>query len=489
MIALDEAKRLESVAAASPASSSSQAGALVAVEAEAERPSKRKAEALDICVHRREDGGWVISPMNDAVPLELQREPADRRQQSIIWRLDDDVFATAADQGGAVPLEKSSARSVSKRLKHAAAELAQLQTGTEALTVALRSFREEKAAFEEQKQEHEQQLEEQRAELDKREDALAGICTHIKTQEGNLSRDRAQFSADANEATEFLAAAMQTSLVCPNGEVAVPPEAFFAAAQGEFLRAAPQLNESHQTRMRILKAAPNMELTKAKKAFLANSESASSSEADLQRRIEAVVHAFLVADCMDVCSSPALHAMTLDSLAGMACTLAALANKAGRLPLAFAASCCAVWCAHYLAESSNAQWAEVSAPLFLKDLEAAEEVGVWDQAGLAQKGRLLVQHGERMQRVQRYWAEHGNHRRRFIRFFSSRRCSDPSVSDTIPGAAEADLRLLLLPASATPAELALQLERVKDLIDPHAVAARQQRKRQPPQSGLAREVT
>merc|ERR1712039_834061 len=117
----------------------------------------------------------------------------------------------------------------------------------------------------------------------------------------------------------------------------------------------------------------NVELLKAKEAFVEDSRS--SSEDLLERRVEALAQAFMIAQCMDVSQKPSNHHGTLENLAKMACTLSHFANKAGRLPLAFAASCCAVWCAFHLTDSLNAIWSEVCSASLVKDLEAAEELG------------------------------------------------------------------------------------------------------------------
>merc|ERR1712232_1274655 len=277
-----------------------------------------------------------------------------------------------------------------------------------------------------------------------------------------MGRDRPQFKADADEAAKYLSAALQTSVMCPSGDVALPAKAFFVAARGEFADAVPQLSKTHELAMRALQASPNASLLKAKELF---AEQQGVDDKDfLDQRIEAVVHSFLVAECLDVLQDPARHKTTLETLARMASMLARLACQVGRVPLAFAASCCAVWCACHLSESFNAQLERVSTSDFMKELEVAEDEGLLDKShasSMLRSSRLLASHGDGLRRVQRYWNEHGEYRRCYIRFFSPQA---NGKDGPLPAAVDADLRLLFLPASASPAELATHVHRVRSMV-------------------------
>lgn len=438
--------------------------------ASATASTKRKADAIDICIHRRDDGGWIISPLYEDADLELQRTGPENKKPHVIWRLDDRTFDTAQNEhsDSAQLPERKEPGSVAKRLKRTSAELKQLQAAASALQETFQNFQRDKMEFEKEKQKHYQELEKKKAELAETETLLKDKRTKLDADRRALDKDRARFRVDADEAGQFLAAALQTSIFCPSGEVAVPAEAFFVAAQGEFVRSVPSLSEPHRLQMQILKAAPNVELLKAKEAFVEDFRS--SSEEVLQRRVEALVQAFMVAQCLDIAQKPSSHKTTLENLANMSSTLAHFANKFGRFPLAFAASSCAVWCAFQLTDSFNSQWADVNSESLVKDLEAAEDLGYLDKQGVSRKAKVLVSYGEGMRRVQRYWSEHGDHRRRFIRFFA--KCAT-GRGTTMPAAVEADLRLLILPHSATPAELAMQLQRVRNLVDVNVAEKRQ----------------
>jgi len=275
-----------------------------------------------------------------------------------------------------------------------------------------------------------------------------------------------------------------------------PADVFFVAAQDEFARAAPQLSVGDEAELRHVRLTPEAAFQAAGEAFLnaasagataetGSGEAASSgatpagASSRLGPRVDAVVRALLALQCLDRHHAPLRFAQAADHLSGILQALARLANNSGHLPLAFAASSGAMWCAMHLADHLSQRWDEAQALELVKELDAqASEpsrtghVGT-EQQGLAQgqlqrRTRLLVQHGAAARRAIRSWTEHPDHRRRFIRFMANRGAE---------AASEADLRLLLLTRDATPAELAAHIRRLSGLVDENVVLVPSRHKR------------
>merc|ERR1719414_1907647 len=199
------------------------------------------------------------------------------------------------------------------------------------------------------------------------------------------------------------------------------------------------------------------------------SKAKASGGAPIERHVSAVIRALLAIECQDRQEAPTKYAQSLEHLSGMSQALTRLANNAGRLPLAFASSSCAAWCALNLIDDASLKLREAQPDDLLKELEGPA-AGAAGQ--LPRRARLLAQYGKAAQRLFRALADHPNHRRRFLRFMGNIGASDAS---------ESDLRLLLLPPNATPGELAGHIRRLSSLVDKNVVLVPSRKRGRPPE--------
>merc|ERR1712032_793593 len=131
----------------------------------------------------------------------------------------------------------------------------------------------------------------------------------------------------------------------------------------------------------------------------------------------------------------------------------------GHMPLAFAASSCATWCALHLTDHLALRLEEAHSSEFVKETDPRAANHLLKQA------KSLAQFAKVVQRLLRAWSDHPDHRRRFIRFMANKATNLTS---------EADLRLLFLTPDATALELVAHVRRLSSFVDKQQSAIRSQ---------------
>lgn len=409
---------------------------------------------LDVFVQRREDGGWVFTPLSKTVALEVREAAEDLPLadcHGVIWRLDNQVFEgfggrTAPAKGGDAGL----AQGVSRRLKRVATGMRRLRGVATKLQAKL-------SRFEEQRQE----LADQRRELEETRASTLRLQSELQERSAWLDQERSRFDTEVSQAAAHLSQALKAPVKV--GEAAAqPPDVFFAAAQDEFAHGVPRLGANDEGELRHVRLTPEAAFAAAGESFFKAPGAKSSPQ--MEPRVDAFIRALLAVACLDPQQAPTRYAKMIEHLAGMAQALTRLANMASRLPLAFAASSCALWCAARLTEPLWQKWDEAQPSEIVRDLESMAV----DLGPALRRARSVVQCGASVRRVLRIWSDHADHRRRFIRCLGKRGgCA----------ATEADLRLLLLPPGAAAEELAAHVRRLSPVCDGTAVMGPSRRKR------------
>jgi len=425
--------------------------------------SRGQDAALDILINRDQQG-WVITPLSDAVPIQLREATAGvppSHQPGVIWRLDYKVLQSSMEAGSEdeLPRDPGISRGVLKRLKRVGIGMESLQGVTEKLQAKLSRFQEDQLALDGAKK----RLEENQSEV-------ARVQTELKEKTALLEKESAQFQSEVRKAAQHMSQALRAPVRVGQG-AALPADALFIAAQDEFANAAPALSSATAAELRHVRLSPEAAFLAAKEAFSGKQINpserfsfAKSADAEMQQRVEAVVQALLALRCLDPKQAPSRFTSALEQLCSIAQSLAKLAYHEGRTPLAFAASTCCFWSGMHLVDSLTQRWEEVQPVDLAKDFDNQTE----DQGALARRVRQILHLGSIALRLLKGMAEIPDHRRRSIRFFANKGVSS---------AAEADLRLLLLPRDTSPTELAAHLQRVWAFIDDVAVTSKRKRPR------------
>ncbi|CAE8684516.1 unnamed protein product, partial [Polarella glacialis] len=458
--------------------------------------------ALEIFVHRSEEGAWVITPLSGHCELQLGTPIAEGVPPAgchgVIWRLDNKVLPPLVPAGSAAKTgangslaeddeepedeldedearrdDQSLARTISRRLKKIGVGMKRLKGVSDKLQVKLSRYQEDQLALEGDRH----RLQQGRSDISRQEAELKEGLSH-------LEQERRRFNVEVRQAAEHLSHSLR--LPVRAGDFAVfPPDAFVVAAQDEFAGAAPPLDQADQEELQHVRLAPEAAFASAREAFFSSDGSdsvaavmamdptartGSGAEATVAAavppRVDALVRALLALQCLldSKQASGRLPAPALEQLSGLAQGLSRLANFACRMPLSFAASSCVLWCGLNLVDHLSQKFDEAKPLEMLKELEAQAPLGL---GSVSKRAKQLVQQGSSTRRLLRGWAEYPEHRRRFVRCLANR---DPdNVSD-------ADLRLLFLPRNASPAELAAHIRRLSNVVDDNVVLSRRSKR-------------
>lgn len=438
---------------------------------------------LEVFVHHDISGAWIFTPLARTVPLEV-REATDGVPPAdccgVIWRLDEQVLLETKaadvedertlDERDDFALDKNDylclAGEVCGRMKRVAADMKRMKTVAAKLQSKLSNFEEQQEAL---------QLEQRR--LDESRAALARQQAELRGKFAQLEDERARFKAEVAQTELGRETAMQMQAA----------DIFFSASQDEFVSAVPQLSKEDEVELQHARLTPEAAFVAAREAFFQADRSSGLSEqpqqedakgrlAQIQPQIDAVVRALLALHCLDnKQEGSARFVQALEHLSGISQVLAGLANRSARLPLAFAASSCAMWCALNLMDKLTQRWDEAQTAELIRELEGLDKLPEDGLGQIARRARQLAQHSSAARRLLRVCAEHPDHRRRFLRFMASR---------GVNGAADADLRLLLLARDASPTELAAHVRRLSTFVDENAVSSRRKRSRPASSEGL-----
>lgn len=412
-------------------------------------------DVLDIFIQRRANGGWLITPLTRTVPLELREamdSPPSTSEPGVIWHLDDEVFKVELPKGRGEEEELATAclfRTVPARLERVSADVQRLQSIASNLQGKLDRFQQER-----------QSLTCERVRLEAELSDLARQRAEQQQLSARLGEDRERFNSQVSDAADHIARVFHAPVRA--GEVATQPaDVFFVAAQDEFARAVPRLNKSDAIELQNARLTPEA-------AFLAATEAFFRDGSQLDGLVESLVRALLAFECLEEQQDqhgPGRIAQALEQLSGISQALSRRANAAGHMPLAFAASSCATWCALHLTDHLALRLEEAHSSEFVKETDPRAANHLLKQA------KSLAQFAKVVQRLLRAWSDHPDHRRRFIRFMANKATNLTS---------EADLRLLFLTPDATTLELVAHVRRLSSFVDKQQSAIRSRYKRTRP---------
>ncbi|CAK9028926.1 Endothelin-converting enzyme 2 [Durusdinium trenchii] len=419
-----------------------------------EESESEEDEAIDIFVHRSKKT-WVITPLSGR--LELRSPRSDGLPPpgctGVIWRLDEGVLRSAQDfreeeREDMTSFDQCLGRSVSRRLQKVSSGMRRLRGVTEKLEEKLAQFQEEKLELERKQRRVNKSIEESA----KEHAELTSMREKILEDQNKLKEERARFDEEVRQTTDELA---KSKRALSAGHCAVlPPHVLFLAAQDEFVRASPDLNEVDQASLQSMRAKPEAAFSAACSLFFTGG----SAGAD------ALVGALLASQSLLDAQAPRIF-QSLEQLLGLSQAVARAANVDGRMRLSFAASSCTLWCSWQLSDYLSRKWEEVNVSDTPEDLDE-EKDSSHHLSVLNRRIKLLAQAGSSLRRSVKTSADYWDHRRRFIRCLAK-----PGGG----GASEADLRLLFLPRDAKATELAAHVRRLSGVVEDLVVMSSRKR--------------